>query len=121
MLPANSATGPLSKLRRNGAAVAWDRRTVKGVDYVVFKAAAGNYTATYATDATAPEISGINVQADNEGRATVTWTTDEPASSKRRVRPHGHARLRDQRHRARQRPQARADGPGRRHHVLRSA
>jgi hypothetical protein len=82
MLPANSATGPLSKLRRDGQAVSWDHRTVKGVDYIVFKAAAGNYTATYATDSAAPEISGLDFATDAEGRATVTWTTDEPASSK---------------------------------------
>ena len=36
MLPARSASGPLSRLTRGGQPVSWNRRTVKGVDYVVF-------------------------------------------------------------------------------------
>ena len=49
---------------------------------MVFKAEAGDYVATYANDATPPEISGVNATADAEGHATVTWDTDEPASSR---------------------------------------
>ena len=54
MLPARSATGPLSKLTRDGQPVSWNRRTVKGVDYVVFNGTAGELQATYANDTTAP-------------------------------------------------------------------
>src|SRR4029078_802625 len=36
MLPATSASGPLSKLHRDGQPVSWTHRMVKGVDYVVF-------------------------------------------------------------------------------------
>ncbi|MDA0180308.1 DUF4082 domain-containing protein [Solirubrobacter phytolaccae] len=82
MLPASSASGPLSKLRRNGQAVSWNTRTIKGQEYVVFNAEGGAYTATYATDTTAPEITALSATADAEGRATVTWKTDEPASSR---------------------------------------
>ena len=82
MLPAQSASGPLSKLRRNGQTVAHTERTVKGQAYVVFEAQAGDYVATYANDATPPEITGVNATADAEGNATVTWDTDEPASSR---------------------------------------
>jgi hypothetical protein len=81
MLPANSANGPLSKLRRNGAAISWDRKTVKGVDYVMFNAVAGSYTATYANDTTPPEVTAGNATIDGEGHAVVTWTTDEPSTS----------------------------------------
>ena len=81
MLPARSATGPLSKLTRDGQAASWNRRTVKGVDYVVFDGKAGNYEATYANDTTAPAISGVAATADAEGHATVKWTTDEPSTS----------------------------------------
>jgi hypothetical protein len=82
MVPASSPAGPLSRLTRNGQAVSRSARTVKGVDYLVFDAAAGDYVATYAPDARAPEISGVTASADGEGHATVAWTTDEPASSR---------------------------------------
>jgi hypothetical protein len=82
MLPARSARGPLSRLTRNGQPVSWTRRTVKGIDYVVFKGAAGSYEATYAADTTPPAVSQVAASADDEGRATVTWTTDEPSTSR---------------------------------------
>ena len=50
MVPASSPAGPLSRLTRNGQAVSRTARTVKGVDYLVFKALAGDYVATYAPD-----------------------------------------------------------------------
>ena len=81
MLPASSASGPLSKLSRGGQPVSWTKRTIKGVDYVVFKGVAGSYTATYATDTSAPEITQVNAVPDGEGRAVVTWSTDEPSTS----------------------------------------
>ena len=82
MVPASSPAGPLSRLTRNGQPVTRNARTVKGVDYLVFDAAAGDYVATYATDARAPEIGGVAASADGEGHATVTWTTDEPSTSR---------------------------------------
>jgi uncharacterized protein DUF4082/concanavalin A-like lectin/glucanase superfamily protein/galactose oxidase-like protein/Big-like domain-containing protein/purple acid phosphatase-like protein len=81
MLPARSASGPLSKLMRDGQSVSWSRKTIKGVDYVMFNGASGNYTATYATDTIAPDISAVSATADAEGHATVSWTTDEPSGS----------------------------------------
>ncbi len=82
MLPAQSASGPLSGLTRGGQPVARHTRTVKGVDYFVFKATAGDYVATYANDTAAPDITNVNAAADADGHATVTWQTDEPASSR---------------------------------------
>ena len=81
MLPARSASGPLSRLTRNGQPASWKRRTVKGVDYVMFDATAGTYAATYANDTTAPAITGVSATADAEGHAVVNWTTDEPSTS----------------------------------------
>ena len=60
MLPARSASGPLSRLTRDGQPVSWKRRTVKGVDYVVFDGTAGAYAATYANDTTPPAVSGAH-------------------------------------------------------------
>jgi hypothetical protein len=82
MLPASSASGPLSGLTRDGQPVSWSRRTLKGVDYVVFKGVAGDYEATYATDTAAPVITQVTATPDDENRAVVTWTTDEPSTSR---------------------------------------
>jgi hypothetical protein len=81
MVPASSASGPLVTLTRGGQPVARTSRTVKGVQYAVFKATAGGYVATYASDDEAPAISGVSASADADGHATVEWETDEPASS----------------------------------------
>lgn len=81
MLPRLGPSGPLSRITRNGQPIARKTRTIKGIQYEVFAAAAGTYTATYATDNLAPDISAVSAVADAEGHATVKWTTDEPATS----------------------------------------
>jgi hypothetical protein len=82
MLPEQGAPGPLLRIARNGQPLPHNTRTVKGVRYEVFDAPAGSYSATYATDTLGPDISAVSAVSDAEGRATVTWTTDEPASSR---------------------------------------
>jgi hypothetical protein len=47
MVPARGATGELTGLTRDGARVNVTRRTVKGIDYAMFAAGAGDYVATY--------------------------------------------------------------------------
>ena len=47
MVPAEGATGVLTGLTRDGVHVDVTRRTVKGIDYAMFAAAAGDYVATY--------------------------------------------------------------------------
>ena len=47
MIPAAAPRGGLSALTRDGEPVAAAARTVKGIEYVVFPAAAGSYVATY--------------------------------------------------------------------------
>ncbi len=53
---------------------------MKGVTYAVFAAAPGTYAASYAPDDAAPVVSSI-VVTPRSTSATITWTTDEPASS----------------------------------------
>ena len=71
MVPARSATGALTQLTRNGAALSInDRRVVKGIEYVVFDGAPASYAATYGSAApagpgptiTKPPGSGTGVQ-----------------------------------------------------------
>ncbi|HEU0023994.1 MAG TPA: fibronectin type III domain-containing protein [Thermoleophilaceae bacterium] len=81
MLPAATAAGPLTRLTRDGQHVSRRARTVKGVDYLVFEAAAGGYEATYGSDSSPPVISGVSATADGDGHAAVRWDTDEPSSS----------------------------------------
>ena len=81
MLPTESAIGPLAGIERGGAPVATTIRTIKGVEYAFFDAAAGSYTASY-TDEALPVILNVEATVGNDGTATVTWDTDEPADSR---------------------------------------
>jgi hypothetical protein len=47
MLPRTATAGPLASLTRGGTAVAFTVQTIKGVDYAVFPATAGSYSALY--------------------------------------------------------------------------
>jgi hypothetical protein len=47
LLPANSASGPLTVIRLGGAPVSYTLETIKGIQYAVFTATAGAYEATY--------------------------------------------------------------------------
>jgi hypothetical protein len=82
LLPASAPAGPLSRLTRNGQPVSREARTVKGVDYLAFDALDGNYVATYSPDVRAPDLTSVAAAADGEGHATVSWTTDEPSTSR---------------------------------------
>ena len=80
MLPVTAATGELSDLRRDGSPVGVTRRTVKGIEYAMFDAAAGDYTAAYGgADATPPNttIDGVTTAGDG---ASFTFSSSEPGS-----------------------------------------
>ena len=82
MLPTQGATG---RSRRSPAAATRSRtrrRPIKGIEYAVFDATAGAYAATYDVDATGPVISAVAAVPGAAGTATITWTTDEPATSR---------------------------------------
>ena len=99
------------RLTRDGQPVAAQQAHRQGRGLRRLQGRAGDYSATYANDTTAPAISGVNATADAEGHATVTWETDEPSSSRRRVRPHHRARQPGVRQRPGDRPQRRAHRP----------
>ncbi len=82
MLPVTSSVGQLTGITFNSSPVAYETQTIKGVQYAFFNAAAGNYVASYAVDNVAPVISDVNATPHSDGTATITWTTDEPSSSK---------------------------------------
>ena len=82
MVPARSDAGQLTGITRGGNQVAYTSKTIKGVEYAVFAAAAGDYVASYEADTAAPAISGLTATPNTDGTATVSWTTDEPATSR---------------------------------------
>ncbi len=82
MVPADSEDGKLTSLKRGGSTVDFTKKTIKGVEYATFSATAGSYEAAYEADTTAPAISGLTATPDADGTATITWTTDEPSTSR---------------------------------------
>ena len=47
MLPSTMTAGSLRTLTLNGSSVAFTKQTIKGIEYVLFQAAAGTYRAIY--------------------------------------------------------------------------
>jgi Domain of unknown function (DUF4082)/Bacterial Ig-like domain/Calx-beta domain/Bacterial Ig domain/Purple acid Phosphatase, N-terminal domain len=80
LVPVASSVGEITGITRNGNAVAYTTQTIKGVEYAFFTATAGNYQVQYAVDTTPPVISGLAAAA-GETTATISWTTNEPATS----------------------------------------
>ena len=86
MLPKNSADGTLTGLTGPSGLVVPQTRTVKGVDYAVFPAAAGAWTATYsvpAPDTTPPTVTAkapADAATDVPLETTVTATFSEPVT-----------------------------------------
>ena len=82
MLPATSATGPLTGLTRNGHSATYTTQTINGIEYAFFDATAGTYAASYAADTTPPVISSVNATTGVDGTSeTITWSTDEASDS----------------------------------------
>ncbi len=81
LVPAQAAVGPITGVTRNGAPVGYTLQTVKGVSYATVTAAAGSYQVQYAVDTTPPAISGLTAAAGSTS-ATITWTTNEPATTR---------------------------------------
>jgi Purple acid Phosphatase, N-terminal domain len=82
MVPTVAAAGSLTTLTRDGSPVSFTRQTVKGLEYAVFQAAPGSYTAGYAPDGGAPAVAQLSDVAQDNGTASVTWKTSEGADSK---------------------------------------
>jgi hypothetical protein len=82
MVPTAGPPGALTGLTRDGSRMATTTRTVKGIDYAVFPAAAGQYVATYAggggspVDATPPDTT-IGDGTVTGGSATFAFSASE--------------------------------------------
>ena len=77
MIPVTAGTGDLSQLTRNGTRVPVTRRTVKGVDYRVFDAAAGSYVATYGPGDDTPPDTTVGTASVSGDSATVSFSSNE--------------------------------------------
>jgi N,N-dimethylformamidase beta subunit-like protein/uncharacterized protein DUF4082/Big-like domain-containing protein/Calx-beta domain-containing protein/purple acid phosphatase-like protein len=80
MLPSSFGGHPLTHLTLNGAPLPYSTQVIKGVSYAVFSTSSGQYQAQYSIDTTAPVISALSATPTGGG-ATVTWSTDEAATS----------------------------------------
>ena len=80
LVPVESSVGNVTGITRNGSPVTYTTQTIKGVGYAVFTATAGNYQVQYDVDTIPPAISALSATA-GETSATVTWATNEPATS----------------------------------------
>lgn len=81
MVPVNASSGTLTGITLNGAPVTYTSEVIKGINYAFFDAAPGNFIANYNHDVTGPIITNIVATPNNDGTATITWTTNEPATS----------------------------------------
>jgi hypothetical protein len=90
MIPTVSSGGAMQSLSRDGRAVPVDQRTVKGISYVVFDAAPGDYVASYpgvATGATSgsaptrrPKVSVKLLSKRVSKRGTIAFRVTCPAA-----------------------------------------
>jgi hypothetical protein len=82
MLPTLAAVGDLTGITRDGVPVTTRTETIKGIEYAFFSAQPGHYEASFQPDLTPPVISGVIAAPQNDGTATISWLTDEPADSR---------------------------------------
>ena len=81
MLPTSGPGGrTLSTINRGATSVPFTLMTVKGQQYALFPAGAGPHTASYAVGGGAG-IAAARATDVSSDQATLTWQTDEPASS----------------------------------------
>ena len=80
MIPSVASTGALTSLTLGGTPVTFVLQTIKGVEYAVFTAATGTYTAVY--NSPVPPIISAVTATPGATSATITWTTDKPANSR---------------------------------------
>jgi hypothetical protein len=81
MLPTSGPGGlELATVNRAGSAVSFSTTTIKGQEYAVFSAGSGVFTATYQASG-GLAISPARTTDLGDDSATLTWTTDEPATA----------------------------------------
>ncbi|HSL00487.1 MAG TPA: N,N-dimethylformamidase beta subunit family domain-containing protein [Rubrobacteraceae bacterium] len=82
MVPVKSDNGTLAGLTRDGSRVDTTKKTIKGVEYALFSARAGDYAASYGADTQGPAISVLKAEPGTDGSATISWSTDEASDSR---------------------------------------
>jgi hypothetical protein len=74
MVPAQSAAGPLTEIRRDGSAVPFTLETIKGVEYALLPAASGTYAAQFGS----PQPQGPFTLWPGSATPTNPAATDDP-------------------------------------------
>src|SRR5262249_24649846 len=82
MVPAQAKGGAILGITRDGTAVTFETRAVKGVTYAFFSSLPGSYVVTYTIDDTPPVISDVAAAPGLNDTAAITWTTNESADSR---------------------------------------
>jgi Purple acid Phosphatase, N-terminal domain/FlgD Ig-like domain/Glycosyl hydrolases family 16 len=81
MLPTQAMVGQLTGITENTVPIAYTTETIKGIEYAIFPANTATYAASYDIDTTPPVISALSATPNNDGTATITWTTNEASDS----------------------------------------
>ncbi len=82
MVPTTSADGTLTSITLAGSPVTYTTQTVKGLQYAIFPAAPGNYSAQYGTaPAAAPAIASPSMSTTAAGTPTVSWSTNRATTT----------------------------------------
>ncbi len=83
MIPTVSPVGPLLSVDVDASPVAYPTETIKGRGYALVNVPGASHAvvASYGIDTTPPAISNEQVTAITDTEATVTWDTDENATS----------------------------------------
>jgi hypothetical protein len=84
MVPTHSSSGVLNGITGPGGSVALTFDTIKGVEYAFFSAVAGSYTASYASDTTAPTVTSTS---PNNGATGVVLNTTVSATFSKAIDP----------------------------------
>ena len=80
-LPTNPALWQVVSVTRDGSPVTHTIESVKGRQQVVVDGETGSYVVTYQLDTTPPVITNVDSAVSNDDLVTISWTTDEPAST----------------------------------------
>ena len=84
MVPARVGSSDLISINFAGAPVSFTTDTIKGVDYAFFttQSSGGSVVVSYGEDIIAPNISNLQATNITDTSATISWNTDEPATSR---------------------------------------
>ncbi|MBH8573810.1 DUF4082 domain-containing protein [Nostocaceae cyanobacterium CENA369] len=84
MLPNNFANLVISSITRNGSAVTYTPKGIKGIEYAFFPGNAGSYVVTYTQDTTPPTVSSTS---PSNGATSVSTVTSVAATFSEAIAP----------------------------------